>query len=214
MKKLKKPILIALFATVFIFFSLSLSHATLVYQQFDVVIDAFEPGNQFGVTGLNTYDGYTIYDTDELTGSGSETVYLGEPYPDYELSLQVGNRTFREYEDVDYEHDPYFPSLLFSDGDLIAVSSFNVNLDSGGIFSAYYEPVLAPNFSIFLATNPTVAEIFGHLEFNYAPEAYSRGPSPAPIPEPATMLMLGSGLIGLAGVGRKVRKKQAKGGAA
>jgi len=41
-----------------------------------------------------------------------------------------------------------------------------------------------------------------------APYLYAKFSSSTPVPEPATMLLLGTGLVGLAGVGRRKRKRK------
>jgi hypothetical protein len=70
------------------------------------------------------------------------------------------------------------------------------NFGAGEAYTNFYDPSLV-GFSIYMGKDAEGKPIYGNLnDLGYSVAA-------APVPEPATMLLLGSGLIGLAGYGRK-----------
>jgi hypothetical protein len=57
---------------------------------------------------------------------------------------------------------------------------------------------------------PVVTEVGFHYAMTCGNDVIEGGVDVAPVPEPATMVLLGTGLIGLAGISRRQRRKTAK----
>ena len=103
-------------------------------------------------------------------------------------------------------------SLLYST--ILTVLFFSMSTGNAGAalidFDIPIQPITAADLSDFVG-NPGLTK-FDRVEINFGGSAAVDNIGFNPIPEPATMLMVGSGLIILAGIGRKkfLKKKGPK----
>jgi hypothetical protein len=91
--------------------------------------------------------------------------------------------------------DTPFYSYVFSDSQSFASDT--------GVYINFIDLGIAPVSSLKFANSPAN----GYITLDNLRIENENDRDSAPVPEPATMLLLGSGLVGLAGIGRKKIKK-------
>jgi len=143
-------------------------------------------------TGSFTYD-------DALLSSGDESLY---PSDELMVSLLFDGQTFNETNDTNYS---ILPALHFSS---FAPYFLDLVLDDGQNGVAFNNPNLM-SLSLDNLT-PLINGTFALLDNGFHEfEVLISATSYEPVPEPATMLLLGTGLVGVAGAARRKKKNQA-----
>ena len=167
-------------------------------------VGTWDPASYIPVGASYRYDGDQVAYLNRDVAISQGTGYDLIPYHIYTLSLMVGNRpdanTFGDY------------SLELLVGDTLLTSfgkesiGYNATLEDG-----WHPLQLTYNAG---ADIPATGEVFvvlrsfsaangkGQVNFD-AVSFVNHSPEGAPVPEPATMLLLGTGLIGFAALGRK-----------
>jgi hypothetical protein len=145
----------------------------------------------------------------------------GSIYFDFDIAVMSFGFDLIDVEGPDeYSSSSGFFAAFFMDGSPLASVSFGEFDNSASSFfqDAVYgnntinriQPITAADLSDFVG-NPGLTK-FDHVEINFGGSAAVDNIRSNPVPEPATMLMVGSGLIILAGIGRKkfLKKKGPK----
>ena len=157
------------------------------------------------VSGVGKDDGENESHTFSWNLTGTEGSYSGTYTSDYDMvevllrgTITVAGHTY------DASSEPVL--LLAADVDAFGWDNFGfgsrVDFLFGPVAGAWVDDGIWP-------TSPATgafADIAGTLDWSKDFTHENKGGDKMPTPEPTTLLLLGSGLIGLAGIGRKVKR--------
>jgi hypothetical protein len=169
-----------------------------------------------GVAGATLYtDPITFSVNNVLTGTGVFSWSHNVP-SDFEIpydivnsaSLEVTSRRAADQDDIVSVINFGDLGFLSANGNSPVTTSFD--LEGLGVFSANWatgQPLdLSLSYMQGTGSSNTLTMVSSVFSLDYE-NGVAPGPGPNPVPEPTTLLLLGTGLIGLAGLGRKGFKK-------
>jgi hypothetical protein len=174
----------------FSIFPVASAQATLVITDFTGTVTLDNSGNNpFGLFNGDAISGTAIYDDAELSDvpDPGEELFLDD-YTDWDFSTTLGSFTFTQ-SDV---NDPTYTTFWFVNNKLDGINFFLEDIDIG-----IYLGLLIEDFNggqaLFVEAADTGNPIYLEAEWDF-----ENATPPRPVPMPATALLLGSGLVGVA----------------
>ena len=166
------------------------------------------------VSGTNLSDQYTITLDNGLPASGGIYTYASNSFFPIDGQL-LGNEgrshnyhfTFELHSDFTYQGGETF--TFTGDDDLWVFINGQLVIDLGGVHSALSQSVSLDSLGLTLGSDYDFDLFFAErhtTESNFRIDTSIALNPTAPVPEPSTILLLGSGLLGLGWYGRKRKK--------